>query len=102
MIAGCDTGFGNILAKYLDKKGFKVFAGCLDTRCDGAIDLKENCSSKLTVIGLDVTDVASVQQALSTVKENLNGSGRLAIQVFYIFKMECIIFFNIWYITQYQ
>ncbi|KAJ7317937.1 hypothetical protein JRQ81_004099 [Phrynocephalus forsythii] len=28
-ITGCDSGFGNLLAKRLDKKGFRVLAGCL-------------------------------------------------------------------------
>ena len=31
-ITGCDTGFGNDLARRLDELGFKVFAGCLIAR----------------------------------------------------------------------
>ena len=29
LITGCDSGFGNLLAKRLAKNGQKVFAGCL-------------------------------------------------------------------------
>lgn len=45
MITGCDTGFGNILAKDLDSLGIKVFAGCLTEK--GIQDLKAKCSENL-------------------------------------------------------
>ncbi|KAF8766533.1 Corticosteroid 11-beta-dehydrogenase isozyme 2 like protein [Argiope bruennichi] len=35
-ITGCDTGFGNALAKRLDTKGFHVFATCLFPTGPGA------------------------------------------------------------------
>uniref|UniRef100_A0A3P9B8U4 Retinol dehydrogenase 5 (11-cis/9-cis) n=1 Tax=Maylandia zebra TaxID=106582 RepID=A0A3P9B8U4_9CICH len=38
-VTGCDTGFGNLLCKKLDRKGFRVLAGCLTEK--GADDLKE-------------------------------------------------------------
>ncbi|MEE6471630.1 hypothetical protein FKM82_009321 [Ascaphus truei] len=29
LITGCDTGFGNLLAKQLDRRGLRVLAACL-------------------------------------------------------------------------
>ncbi|CAJ0966842.1 unnamed protein product [Ranitomeya imitator] len=53
-ITGCDTGFGNVLAKQLDKRGMKVLAACLTN--EGAENLKKETSSRLQTIILDVTD----------------------------------------------
>ncbi|KAK3594037.1 hypothetical protein CHS0354_040795 [Potamilus streckersoni] len=68
-ITGCDTGFGNLVARSLDAKGVPVFAGCLTE--ESAMALRDVCSSRLKTVQLDVTNKESVQNALSTVKENL-------------------------------
>ncbi|GIX81860.1 hypothetical protein CDAR_115971 [Caerostris darwini] len=78
-ITGCDTGFGNLLAKRLDSKGFHVFATCLFPDRDGALELKESGSKRLHVLHMDVTKDESVKDALEFVKENLGSSELWAI-----------------------
>jgi len=64
-ITGCDTGFGNLAAKQLDRGGVRVFAGCLTE--DGARNLKAETSDRLTVIPLDVTKSESINSAYEIV-----------------------------------
>ena len=74
-MTGCDTGFGNMIAKRLDKLGCHVFAGCLTT--GGGEELKKESSDKLTVVPLDVGNAESVKKAFSIVKAALpEGKGR--------------------------
>uniref|UniRef100_A0A670HQF0 Retinol dehydrogenase 5 n=1 Tax=Podarcis muralis TaxID=64176 RepID=A0A670HQF0_PODMU len=65
-ITGCDTGFGNMLAKRLDKKGFQVLAGCLTQK--GADNLQRSSSPNLRTILLDVTNSESISKAVQWVK----------------------------------
>ncbi|XP_060590405.1 retinol dehydrogenase 7-like [Ruditapes philippinarum] len=60
-ITGCDTGFGNLLARTLDAKGVLVVAGCLTEK--GARELKNQTSSRLKTVIVDVTDQSSVKKA---------------------------------------
>jgi len=69
LVTGCDTGFGNLLAKRLDRLGCHVFAGCLTE--SGETQLKSECSEKLQVLSLDVSNHDSVQKALDIVKSAL-------------------------------
>ncbi|KAK3095115.1 hypothetical protein FSP39_010460 [Pinctada imbricata] len=69
MITGCDTGFGNMLAKRLDSMGFTVFAGCLTEK--GGKDLKTDTSDRLHVVSLDVTKIESIQNAMEVIKSSL-------------------------------
>jgi len=69
LVTGCDTGFGNKLAKRLDGLGCHVFAGCLTE--SGGAQLKAECSEKLYVLSLDVSNEASVQKAFDIVKTAL-------------------------------
>ncbi|KAL3841996.1 hypothetical protein ACJMK2_020072 [Sinanodonta woodiana] len=69
VITGCDTGFGNLLSKRLDIIGVNVISGCLTD--DGAKKLKDECSSRLKTIILDVTDEISVQKAAAIVRREL-------------------------------
>ncbi|GIX77718.1 hypothetical protein CEXT_775481 [Caerostris extrusa] len=78
-ITGCDTGFGNLLAKRLDSKGFHVFATCLFPDGKGALELKESRSQRLHVLHMDVTQDDSVEKALEYVKGNLGSSELWAI-----------------------
>jgi len=74
LVTGCDTGFGNILAKRLDRLGCHVFAGCLTE--SGEIELKKSCSNNVITLSLDVTKQESVRNALEFVKGKLpSGKG---------------------------
>ncbi|XP_073519459.1 retinol dehydrogenase 7-like [Phyllobates terribilis] len=72
-ITGCDTGFGNLLAKQLDKRGMKVLAACLTDQ--GAENLKKDTSSRLQTIILDVTDSKSVSSAAERVAATVGSKG---------------------------
>ncbi|XP_054716961.1 17-beta-hydroxysteroid dehydrogenase type 6-like [Uloborus diversus] len=78
-ITGCDTGFGHHLARRLDSRGFHVFASCLFPDGEGAETLKENCSDRLQIIGLDVTKDDSVAEAFKFVKKHLASCDLLAV-----------------------
>lgn len=71
-ITGCDTGFGNLLAKQLDKRGMKVLASCLTEK--GAENLKETSSRVQTII-LDVTDSQGVRSAVDWIEQTVKGEG---------------------------
>ncbi|CAG5129941.1 unnamed protein product [Candidula unifasciata] len=73
LITGCDHGFGYMLAKRLDRGGYKIFAGCLDIHSEGASNLRSVASSKLSIIPLDVTNDAQIEAARSTITEMLLG-----------------------------
>ncbi len=78
-ILGCDTpsGFGYSLAKRLDSLGMRVFAGCLDSQGDGARQLEETTSDRLTTVQLDITKDDQVEEAVKRVHESLNeGEGK--------------------------
>jgi len=67
-ITGCDSGFGNALAKRLDLYGFTVVAACLNTESDGAEALKASTTKHMHVYSLDVTKEESVEKCLTSVK----------------------------------
>lgn len=69
LVTGCDTGFGNLLAKRLDELGCHVFAGCFTEK--GEVDLKKTSSERLHAFPLDVTKPESVQNAFDFVKSKL-------------------------------
>uniref|UniRef100_A0A3P9B8D2 Retinol dehydrogenase 5 (11-cis/9-cis) n=1 Tax=Maylandia zebra TaxID=106582 RepID=A0A3P9B8D2_9CICH len=66
-VTGCDTGFGNLLCKKLDRKGFRVLAGCLTEK--GADDLKE-CRA-LSELSCDVTSQDSIEKAMEWTKQEV-------------------------------
>ncbi|XP_067648911.1 retinol dehydrogenase 7-like [Haliotis asinina] len=68
-ITGCDTGFGNLLAKRLDSLGFNVFAACFSER--GADELRKVSSPQLKTLSLDVTKPDSIVKARATVEKQL-------------------------------
>ncbi|XP_016414134.1 dehydrogenase/reductase SDR family member 9 [Sinocyclocheilus rhinocerous] len=76
-ITGCDTGFGNLLAKHLDTKGFRVVAGCYTEK--GEVELKKCCSDKLTTLHLDVIDNSSIKKAAETIKTLVGERGLWAV-----------------------
>ncbi|XP_055959274.1 retinol dehydrogenase 16-like [Patella vulgata] len=66
-ITGCDTGFGNRLAKKLDGLGLNVIASCLTK--DGASELKKVTSERLTTVSLDVTSTQDVKRVMEEIDE---------------------------------
>ncbi|XP_051511319.1 11-beta-hydroxysteroid dehydrogenase type 2 isoform X2 [Myxocyprinus asiaticus] len=74
-ITGCDSGFGNATAKQLDAMGFEVFATVLNLEGEGAKHLRRVCSSRLTLLQVDITQPQQVQQALLDTKTKLGMRG---------------------------
>lgn len=72
-VTGCDSGFGNLLARYLDKQGFRVIAACFTER--GEEDLKKACSDRLSTTHLDVRSKESVSKVASMIKEKVGERG---------------------------
>ena len=69
-ITGCDTGFGNLLARRLDKMGLHVFAACYTRQ--GADDLQKASSTQLvTIAPVDVRSEESIEQAHRVVLDHL-------------------------------
>ncbi|XP_002741661.3 11-beta-hydroxysteroid dehydrogenase type 2-like [Saccoglossus kowalevskii] len=73
LVTGCDSGFGHALAIYLDLLGFHVFAGCLFKDGEGAKELRNMCSERLTILQFDVTSQIQVDNALEEVNNKLKG-----------------------------
>lgn len=69
LITGCDTGFGNTLAKRLDALKVHVFAACLTK--EAVKRLTEETSSNLIAVELDVTQDASIEKMIEKVKRLL-------------------------------
>eukprot|EP00079_Xenopus_tropicalis_P021077 XP_012812310.1 PREDICTED: hydroxysteroid (17-beta) dehydrogenase 6 isoform X1 [Xenopus tropicalis] len=72
-ITGCDSGFGNVLAKQLDKQGIQVLATCLTEK--GAETLKSETSSRLRTVNMNVTDSQSVKSAAEWVTGIVGDAG---------------------------
>ncbi|CAN8030790.1 hypothetical protein HPB47_026580 [Ixodes persulcatus] len=79
LITGCDSGFGQELAFRLDRRGFQVFAGCLFPEGEGARKLRENGSSNVVVLPLDVTKDDEIERAVVDVKGKLQGRDLWAV-----------------------
>ncbi|WAR07583.1 RDH7-like protein, partial [Mya arenaria] len=72
-VTGCDSGFGNLLAKSLVKRGVKVFAGCLTD--GGAAQLESETSSLLQTLVVDITQRESVKKALDFISRRIGSEG---------------------------
>ncbi|CAJ0923939.1 unnamed protein product [Ranitomeya imitator] len=70
---GCDSGFGNLLAQNLHRKGFAIIAACLTEK--GSEDLKACTSPSLKTILLNVTNPKSIDNAVTFVDEETGGKG---------------------------
>lgn len=79
-VTGCDTGFGNLLCKKLDRKGFHVLAGCLTEK--GADDLKRAAGPYLKTVVLDVTNQDSIQKAMEWTKKEVGDKGKKLSAIF--------------------
>ncbi|XP_044044206.1 retinol dehydrogenase 7-like isoform X2 [Siniperca chuatsi] len=76
-ITGCDTGFGNLLTRHLDKQGFRVIAACFTEK--GEEDLKKSCSSNLITAHLDVRSKDSVAKVAAMIKDKVGELGLWAV-----------------------
>ncbi|KAG9340605.1 hypothetical protein JZ751_021160 [Albula glossodonta] len=72
-VTGCDSGFGNLLCKRLDRRGFNVLAGCLTEK--GADDLRRATGPRLKATILDVTNTASIERAMEWSKKEVGDKG---------------------------
>ncbi|XP_060796574.1 retinol dehydrogenase 7-like [Neoarius graeffei] len=76
-ITGCDSGFGNLLARHLDKCGFCVVAACFTEK--GEEELKKCCSSRMSTVHLDVRKQESIDKAAAFIKERVGQKGLWAV-----------------------
>ncbi|XP_040839290.1 retinol dehydrogenase 16-like isoform X2 [Ochotona curzoniae] len=72
-ITGCDSGFGNLLARQLDMRGLRVLAACLTEK--GAEQLRRQTSDRVETVILDVTQTESITAAAQWVKEHVGDRG---------------------------
>ncbi|XP_053860749.1 retinol dehydrogenase 16-like [Vidua macroura] len=73
LITGCDSGFGNLLARQLDARGLRVLAACLTEA--GAAQLRAATSSRLQTVLLDVTSSKSIAHVTAWVRERVGDQG---------------------------
>ncbi|KAF1550106.1 Retinol dehydrogenase 16, partial [Eudyptes schlegeli] len=73
LITGCDSGFGNLLARQLDARGLRVLAACLTET--GAAQLRAAASPRLQTVLLDVTSSQSIAAATAWVRERVGDQG---------------------------
>ncbi len=73
LITGTSTGIGKACALYLDRLGFKIFAG-VRKEADGKA-LKESASDRLTPVLIDVTDAKAIEAAVEFVSHETGGQG---------------------------
>lgn len=72
-ITGCDSGFGNLLAKQLVDRGMRVLAACFTE--EGAQKLRQDTSHRLQTTLLDVTKTESIQAAAQWVRDQVGDQG---------------------------
>lgn len=76
-VTGCDSGFGNCLARHLDKLGYRVIAGCYSEK--GEDELKKTTSDRMTTVHLDVTSSESVSKVADMIKSLVGNKGLWAV-----------------------
>ncbi|XP_017288311.1 retinol dehydrogenase 7 [Kryptolebias marmoratus] len=76
-VTGCDSGFGNLLARHLDKLGFRVIAGCYTEK--GEEELRKSCSGNLTATHLDVTSKESTAKVAAMIRDKVGECGLWAV-----------------------
>ncbi|XP_012875911.1 PREDICTED: short-chain dehydrogenase/reductase family 9C member 7 [Dipodomys ordii] len=76
-ITGCDSGFGNLLAKQLVDRGMRVLAACLTE--EGAQKLQQDTSYQLQTIILDVTNTENVKAVAQWVRDQVGEQGLWAL-----------------------
>ncbi len=84
VITGASTGFGRAAAETLARRGYTVFAGMRDTIgrnaaiCEGVQSLARREGLSLEVVDMDVTQDASVHQAIQQV---LDRAGKIDVAI---------------------
>ncbi|NXX33914.1 RDH16 dehydrogenase, partial [Nicator chloris] len=73
LITGCDSGFGNLLARQLDARGLRVLAACLTDA--GAAQLRAATSNRLQTVLLDVTSSKSIADVTAWVRQRVGDQG---------------------------
>ena len=73
LITGTSTGIGRATARYLDKMGFRVFAGVRKQR-DGEA-LRGESSERLTPVIIDVSDTESINNSFEIISESVSEAG---------------------------
>eukprot|EP01117_Protostelium_nocturnum_P007551 TRINITY_DN2701_c0_g1_i1.p1 TRINITY_DN2701_c0_g1~~TRINITY_DN2701_c0_g1_i1.p1 ORF type:complete len:352 (+),score=90.88 TRINITY_DN2701_c0_g1_i1:95-1057(+) len=68
LITGCDTGFGNMTTRKLDKMGYKVLSACLTDK--GIQELRDECSKNVIPFKMDVTKKEDIEAAAELVKKH--------------------------------
>ena len=91
-ITGCDSGFGNLLARQLDLRGLRVLAACLTEQ--GAEQLRNQMSDRLQTMILDVTKTESIAEATEWVKEDVGDRG-MAREICPLDRLLCLQCFRI-------
>lgn len=81
-ITGCDSGFGNLLARHLDQLGYRVIAGCYTEK--GEVELKKSTTNRLTTVQLDVSKSESVAKVAAFIKTLVGQKGEW-LSLFYTF-----------------
>lgn len=76
-VTGCDSGFGNLLAQRLHRKGFIVIAACLTEK--GSQDLKTCTSPTLKTVILNLTNPKSIDSAVEYVTAETGNKGTIYI-----------------------
>ncbi|XP_061450007.1 11-beta-hydroxysteroid dehydrogenase type 2 isoform X2 [Rhineura floridana] len=74
-MGGCDSGFGKEAAHHLDTLGLTVFASVLDLKSPGAEELRQNCSARLTLLEMDLTNPEDIQRVLHFIKAQTGKTG---------------------------
>lgn len=87
-ITGCDSGFGNLLARRLDQLGYRVIAGCYTEK--GEVELKKSTTDRLTTFQLDVSKSESVAKVAASIKTLVGQKGEW-LSLFYAFKRLILI-----------
>uniref|UniRef100_A0A8C3JT09 Retinol dehydrogenase 5 n=1 Tax=Calidris pygmaea TaxID=425635 RepID=A0A8C3JT09_9CHAR len=72
-ITGCDSGFGNLLARRLARRGYRVLAACLTQK--GADGLQRGGHGHLRTTLLDVTRSDSIRRAVEWVQAEVGEKG---------------------------
>ncbi|NXI21868.1 RDH7 dehydrogenase, partial [Sterrhoptilus dennistouni] len=72
-ITGCDSGFGNLLARRLARRGYRVLAACLTPQ--GAESLRGDTGGHLRTTLLDVTRSDSIRRAAEWVHKEVGEKG---------------------------
>lgn len=67
-VTGADRGLGYCLTDLLLKEGYRVFASRYIRDWDWLDRLKESCGDRLYIVDLDVSDQASVDEAVGQIK----------------------------------